>query len=126
MAKFTTVAEFLDSVPDPEHRARVADLLDWVAATWPRLELAVKWNQPMFLDHGTYIIGFSVFPKNLAVGAEAPLIDRMREEIEATGYSTTQRLIRIGWDDPVDHDLLTRIIETQIAEKADVTGLWRP
>lgn len=110
----------------PEQRARLEEILDWVSRTWPGLELVVKWNQPMFLDHGTYIIGFSVFPKNIAVGPEVALMERMRAEIEAAGYTTTQRLFRIGWDEPVDHDLLTRIIETQIAEKATVTGLWRP
>lgn len=80
----------------------------------------------MFLHHGTYIIGFSVFPKNIAVGPEAALMDRMRGEIEAAGYTTTQRLFRIAWNDPIDYALLTRIIDTQIAEKATVTGLWRP
>ena len=110
----------------PSQRAKLEEILGWVAQTWPELELAMKWNQPMFLDHGTYIIGFSVFAKNIAVGVEPELMDRMRSDIEAAGYTTTQRLFRIAWDDPVDHALLTRIIETQIAEKATVSGLWRP
>ena len=126
MAKFTTVEQFLDAMTIPEQRAKVEELLAWVSTTWPELELVVKWNQPMFLHHGTYIIGFSVFPKNIAVGPEPELMDRMRGDIEASGYTTTQRLFRIGWEDPVDRDLLTRIIETQIADKATVTGLWRP
>jgi uncharacterized protein YdhG (YjbR/CyaY superfamily) len=126
MAKVTTVDEFLDAVTSPEQRAKVEELLDWVAATWPELELAIKWNQPMFLHHGTYIIGFSVFAKNIAVGPEAPLMERMRDDIEASGYTTTQRLFRIAWSDPIDYALLTRIVEAQISEKATVTGLWRP
>ncbi|WP_169795834.1 iron chaperone [Curtobacterium ammoniigenes] len=125
MARYTTVDEFLAGMTVPEQRAKVEGLIDWVASTWPELELAVKWNQPMFLHHGTYIIGFSVFAKNIAIGPEPELMDRMRADIEAAGYTTTQRLFRIGWSDPIDYDLLTRIIETQIAEKADTTGLWR-
>ncbi len=126
MARFTTVEEFLDGMAAPEQRTKLERLLDWVSGTWPELELVIKWNQPMFTHHGTYIIGFSTFPKNLAVGPEAPLIDRMRADIEAAGYTTTQRLFRIGWSDPIDYALLTRVIETQISEKATVTGLWRP
>jgi len=126
MAKFSTTEAFLDSIAVPEHRAKLEAILDWVAATWPELELVLKWNQPMFTHHGTYIIGFSVFPKNIAVSPEDVLMDRMRSDIEAAGYTTTARLFRIGWDDPIDHALLTRMIETQIAEKAAVTGFWRP
>ncbi|MFT3716407.1 MAG: DUF1801 domain-containing protein [Gordonia sp. (in: high G+C Gram-positive bacteria)] len=126
MPKFTTVDEFLDDIPDPEHRAKLAGILDWVGATWQQLEPVMKWNQPMFLDHGTYIIGFSVFAKNIAVGPETAVLDRMRERIHAAGYTTTKQLIRIGWDQPIDHDLLASIIDLQITEKAGVTTLWRP
>lgn len=113
-------------MPVAEQRAKLEDLLGWISRAWPQLELVMKWNQPMFLHHGTYIIGFSVFPKNIAVGPEAALMERMRADIEAAGYTTTQRLFRIGWNDPVNHDLLTRIINTQITEKATTSGLWRP
>jgi len=125
MPKFTTVAEFLDSIALPEHRAKLEDLLDWVSETWPELELVLKWNQPMFTHHGVYIIGFSVFAKNIAVGLELAIMDRMRTEIESAGYSATKMLFRIGWDDPIDRALLTRIIDTQIDEKADSTSFWR-
>ena len=126
MAKFSTVSEFLAAVSVPERRAKVEDLLSWVAESWPELELAIKWNQPMFLHHGTYIIGFSVFPKNIAVGPEIAMIDRFRKDIEASGYTTTQRLFRIAWNDPIDYALLTRIVDTQIVEKSTLTTLWRP
>jgi uncharacterized protein len=126
MPKFTTLEEFLDAIEPPEHRTKLSHTIRWVAATWPGLELAMKWNQPMFLDHGTFIVGFSVFPKNMAVNPELALIERMSDEIAAAGYTMTKGLIRVGWDDPVDQDLLTRIVETQIAEKSDVVGLWRP
>ena len=126
MAKFSTVDEFLNAVDTREQRAKVQQILDFVAETWPALELAVKWNQPMFLHHGTFIIGFSVFPKNIAVGLEPMVMERLQRDIETAGYTTTRRLFRISWDDQVDYALLTRIIELQIAEKADVSGLWRP
>ncbi|MFC4241823.1 iron chaperone [Gryllotalpicola reticulitermitis] len=126
MARFSTVEDFLDAITVPAQRQKIEELLHWVAGTWPELEPVIKWNQPMFLHHGTYIIGMSVFPKNIAIGPEAELMDRMRGDIEAAGYTTTQRLFRIGWDDPIDYALLTRIIETQLTEKATVSGLWRP
>lgn len=125
MAKFATIDEYLDSIPSPEHRAKLQELLEWIAGRWPELELVLKWNQPMFTHHGVFIIGFSVFAKNIAASPEKVVLDRMRGEIEAAGYTTTQQLFRIGWDDPVDHELLERMIEIQLAEKADQTGFWR-
>lgn len=126
MARFTTPGDFLEAIAEPEHRAKLEALLDWVTRGWPELQLEVKWNPPMFVHHGTYIIGFSVFAKHIAVAPEAELIDRMRGDIEAAGYSTTQNLFRIRWSDPIDEALLARIIDTQIAEKADADGFWRP
>ena len=62
MAKFANVEEYLDSIADGRHRAEFKELLDWVHATWPQLVCEVKWNQPMFMDHGTFIIGFTALP----------------------------------------------------------------
>lgn len=126
MPKFTTVDGFLDAIEAPERRRKLEELLDWVSTTWPDLTLVVKWNQPMFTHHGVYIIGFDAYPKHIVIGPEPALMERMRAEIEAAGYTTSQRLMRIGWDEPVDHALLAKIIETQLAEKADQTSFWRP
>lgn len=30
-----------------------------ITETYPQLDTTVKWNQPMFTDHGTFIIAFS-------------------------------------------------------------------
>ncbi|HEX7738450.1 MAG TPA: DUF1801 domain-containing protein [Marmoricola sp.] len=121
----TAHADYLAAIDDPAHRAKLASILDWVGTTWPALEAAVKWNQPMFTHHGTFIIGFSVFPKNIAVSPEDAGMERFRDAIHAAGYTTTKKLFRITWDDPIRHDLFTEIIEWQIADKADVTGFWR-
>ena len=118
-------AAYLATIDEASHRAKLAEILDWIGATWPELEAVVKWKQPMFTHHGTFIIGFSVFAKNIAVSPEDAGMERFRDAIHAAGYTTTQRLFRIGWDDPVDHDLLTEIIAWQIADKAEITGFWR-
>ncbi|HJA91207.1 MAG TPA: hypothetical protein H9948_10510, partial [Candidatus Jeotgalibaca merdavium] len=52
--------DFLNKMPQAEQRQRVEELLNWVMTEFPNLKAEYKWNQPMFTDHGTYIIGFSV------------------------------------------------------------------
>lgn len=117
--------EYLVTIDNPEHRARMEDVLAWVAAKYPGLETRIAWNQPMFTDHGTFIIGFSVSRQNLAIAPEVPAINRFSDEIVRAGYDHTKGLLRIRWDRAVDFSLLERIIEFNIMDKADCSTFWR-
>ena len=118
-------AEYLARIDDAGQRARVEEILGWVAKRFPDLVPRIAWNQPMFTDHGTFIIGFSVAKKHLAVAPERAGIDRFSDEIVQAGYSHSKELVRIPWDKPVDYALLEKIIEFNIADKADCKTFWR-
>ncbi len=60
----------------------------------------------MFIDHGTFIIRFSISKGHLAVAPEAAVIKLFEREIEKTGYSHTKELFRIKCTDKVDFELL--------------------
>lgn len=51
-------ADFLAGIDDPFHRERTEEVLTWITEKYPNLKKEIKWKQPMFTDHGTYIIGF--------------------------------------------------------------------
>ena len=57
-------------IPNDDNRARMVEVLNWVAERFPELELRVAWNQPMFTHLGTYIIGFSAASKHMAMAHE--------------------------------------------------------
>jgi hypothetical protein len=118
-------AEFLARIDSPQHRARTEEVLNWVIETFPNLTPKIGWNQPMFTDHGTFIIGFSVAKHHLAVAPERVAIDRFAEEIVQAGYDHTKELVRIKWDSPVDYSLLERMIEFNVRDKADCSTFWR-
>lgn len=118
--------DYIAKIPVQENRARFSEVLQWVAATYPQLVPRVAWNQPMFTDHGTYIIGFSIAKPHFAVAPEQATMLRFKDEIEEAGYDHTERIIRIKWDQPVNYDLLSRLIEFNIADKAETTTFWRP
>lgn len=118
-------ADYLATIDNPQHRERTEEVLNWVAEKYPNLELKIAWNQPMFTDHGTYIIGFSVAKQHMAVAPEKAGIDRFSEEIVRAGYEHTKQLVRIRWDGPVDFSLLERMIEFNIMDKADLSTFWR-
>ncbi len=120
-----TFEQYLEKIDTPQQKARVAEVLAWVAAEFPHLDTKIAWNQPMFTDHGTFIIGFSVSRHHLAVAPERVAINRFSAEATKAGYDHTKELIRIPWDSPVDYGLLRRIIQFNIDDKAETTTFWR-
>lgn len=118
-------ADFLARIDNPQHRARTKEVLGWVSETFPNLMPAIKWNQPMFTDHGTFIIGFSIAKHHLAVAPERAGIIHFSDDIVRAGYNHSQQLLRLPWDSTVDYSLLEKMIAYNILDKADCSTFWR-
>lgn len=118
-------AEYLANIDNPQHRDRMEEVLDWVSKKFPDLMPKIAWNQPMFTDHGTYIIGFSVSKHHLAVAPERAGIIHFSDEIVQAGYDHTKQLVRIKWESPVDFSLLEKMISFNILDKAYCSTFWR-
>ncbi|MBB3113839.1 hypothetical protein FHS18_005952 [Paenibacillus phyllosphaerae] len=118
-------AEFIAKIENPDHRARTEEVLNWVHEKFPNLVPKVAWNQPMFTDHDTFIIGFSVAKQHMSVAPERAGIIHFADDIVQVGYDHTDQLFRIKWSKPVDYALLERIIDFNIWDKADCATFWR-
>lgn len=118
-------AEYLARIDNLGHRDRTEEVLEWIIKKYPNLVPKIAWNQPMFTDHGTFIIGFSVSKHHLAVAPEKAGINHFSDEIVKAGYEHTKELVRIRWDGPVDFSLLERMIDFNITEKKDCSTFWR-
>lgn len=116
---------FMAGIEDPQKRARTEEVLSWVMERFPQLMPRIAWEQPMFTDHGTFIIGFSVAKHHMAVSPEEAGVARFSDEIRQAGYEHTKMLMRLPWDRPVDLSLLERMIEFNIVDKADSRHFWR-
>ncbi|MCR6546552.1 iron chaperone [Dehalobacterium formicoaceticum] len=116
---------FLDSIGESDKRERMESILNNIKDMFPQLNEEIKWNQPMFSDHGTFIIGFSVAKGHIAVAPEAVVISLFEKEIEEAGYTHTQELFRITWTDNVDFELLYKMVAYNIEDKKDMTNFWR-
>ncbi len=123
--KMEVFAEYLASIDNPQHRARTEEVLEWITKKFPKLTPKIAWNQPMFTDHNTFIIGFSVANKHLAISPELAGMNRFSDEIVNAGYEHSKNLFRIKWDSPVDFSLLEKIIEFNVLDKADCSTFWR-
>ncbi|WP_137596987.1 iron chaperone [Paucilactobacillus kaifaensis] len=120
-----TFQEFIDKIEDPENKARAIEVLQWVLDTFPSLKPRLAWNQPMFTDHGTFIIGFSVSKKHMAATPEEAGIAHFVKEIEAAGIDHTKGIIRMPWNQPVNYDILKKMIQFNIDDKAGHDKFWR-
>ena len=118
--------EYLESIDEISHRDRMEEILKWVAETYPELETRIAWNQPMFTDHGTFIIGFSVAQKHFVFAGEDEIIAAFGPEFDRLGLSYGKKLVRVSFDQEVPYDLLAKVIEYNIADKQDCQTFWRP
>lgn len=118
-------AEYLARIDNQQHRDRMEEIFAWVTKRFPYLMPKIAWNQPMFTDHGTFIIGFSVAKHHLSVAPESVGINHFSDEIVQAGYDHTKELVRIPWDCPVDLSLLEKMIEFNIMDKAECSTFWR-
>jgi uncharacterized protein YdhG (YjbR/CyaY superfamily) len=117
--------DFLDNIGEENKRERMASILGNIKRMFPQLKEEIRWNQPMFTDHGTFIIAFSVAKAHIAVAPEAPVMKYFEKDIEDAGYSHTKELFRIKWTDNVNYDLLYKIVAYNIEDKKDTKTFWR-
>lgn len=121
MQKFSS---YLAAIDDPDKRARMEGILSFIKHSFPRLKTEIRWNQPMFTDHETFIIGFSIAKGHIAVAPEEAAMQVFEKEIEQAGYSQTKMLFRIKWTDEVDYNLLRKIAAYNIEDKKGMTKFW--
>lgn len=119
------INDFLLNISEPEHRQRVEELVDWTIKTYPQFSVVIKWNQPMFTDHGTFIIAYSTSKKHISIAPETVTILAFKDDIEKSGYQHTDNLFKITWEQPIDYSLLKKIIDYNIQEKINYTKFWR-
>ena len=116
---------YLQTIENEEHRMCLRQIFDWITKTFPSLEYKTLWKQPMFLEHGTFIIGFSASNKHFSVSPEEKGMEQFSKKIKEAGYTQSKNLFRIKWDEPVNFFLLEQIINYNRIDKANDTAFWR-
>lgn len=120
-----TFKEFLSKIENEENRNKLASILDFIQNRFSQLKQEIKWNQPMFIDHGTFIIAFSVSKEHIAISPEGKTLEIFEEEIKEAGYKATKMIFRIKWKDKVDFDLIEKLVAYNIEDKKDMKKSWR-
>lgn len=118
-----TLVDYIDRIEQDEHKEIFQSLLDWVNKEFPTLKLEFKWNQPMFLDHGTFIIAFSHAKNHFSVAPETVIMNQFRSDIEQH-YTAKKKIFQIKWNQDINYHLLRVIIAATMEEKKDYDKFW--
>lgn len=116
---------WLDPLENDLQRDKSREVFSWVESRFPQLMPVLKWNQPMYTAHGTFILGFSAARKHLAIAAERVCLDRYRDALEQAGYACTKELLLVRWEQPIPYAWLARMVETNLRDKATLPTFWR-
>lgn len=125
MDKLLAFRNYLEAIEDEKIKNRMEEILNHIGDKYPFLTKEIKWNQPMFINNGTFIIAFSIAKGHIAVAPEKVTLDKFEDKIKKAGYSFSSMLYRIKWDEKVDYDLLDLMIEYNIEKKKDFKYFWR-
>jgi len=117
--------DYISQIDDLKKRERVNDLLERIHLDFPQLVPVIKWKQPMFMDHGTYIIGFSISKNHIAMSPEAKTIQVFSDKIKSSGYNYSTMIIRFPWNFDIDYHLIKNMIEYNINDKLECQKFWR-
>lgn len=119
-----TLQDYLDTMPNADHRKRLEEVVQWALDRSPELELEIKWNHPMITHHGTFIIGFSTSSKHVSVSPEPQILETFRDQLTAAGYAPSKAIFRIQWTQEVNYPLLAEILAASLEFKQGSTTFW--
>lgn len=117
--------EVLNKIENHSNRKRVENMISWIFKNYPKLEPKIGWNQPMFTDHGTYIIGFSFAKKHMSIGPEKAALRKFKDRALELGYELSKETIKVPWGKDLDLEFLGDIIQFNIDDKAECKTFWR-
>ena len=110
MSRPTTITEYIDAAPEAgrPHLQRLYGILKNVA---PEAEEAIKWGAPHFVEP-RFLFAFSAHKAHVSLAATPEALDHVRDDIG--DYKTTTNFLKVGYDEPMPEDLISRIAENRV------------
>lgn len=117
--------DWLQGIANEKNRERAAQVLRWVNDEFPQLGFRLAWNQPMFTNNDTFIVGFSAAAKHMAFSPEHAGMVEFEDRLDAEGISHGTMMARMMWNEEVPWDLLRDMIAFNIKDKEGHPKFWR-
>lgn len=123
--KLVVFEEYINLIENKINQKKFIKLLEFIIQEFPNLETVIKWNQPMFIEHGTYIVGLNVTKNHINIAPERATMIHYADLIQKRDVSFTKMFIQMKWAKSIDFKLIKEIISFNIIDKKDTTSFWR-
>lgn len=121
-----TLEEFLATIDQPDHRDILENLIQQIQKDYPELNLEIKWNQPMFIMDGTFILGLSASKNHFSISPEEKGVKKFTDYMDEHSISYSKMLFRMPWDpEEIDYDLIKLMIDYNMEDKKGYNKFWR-
>lgn len=112
------------TISDLSKRKVFTDLINWIKDNF-ELKLEIKYNQPMFLMDGTFILAISALKNHMSIAPEVKAMEYFKDEITIAKYDQSSHLFKIKYVDDINYELITRIINFNMNDKKGYSKFWR-
>jgi uncharacterized protein YdhG (YjbR/CyaY superfamily) len=106
-------------------REKLQSIFDWIDKKFPLLEKRIAWNQPMYTDHGTFIMGFSFARDHINIAPEKKTLDIFSSKINEAGHKTTKMLMQISNESDISYEIIGEMVAYNMLDKSDCETFWR-
>lgn len=86
---------FFSNFKNPILKFKLEPIFEQIQKEFQNLTVELKWNQPMFIMNGTFIIGLSVAKNHISITPEAVTMAIFTNDIKAANYEATNNLFKI-------------------------------
>ncbi|WP_413628237.1 hypothetical protein R4B61_03390 [Fructilactobacillus vespulae] len=125
--KINNLAEYLDTIKDPNNRIKFAATLEWVTNNFPDLQLEIRYNAPMLVKNNSYIVGFSAYKNHYSIGLEGQEVTKLFiTKAEQLNFKCLHKTIQIPYSASLPDEFFTEIIKFKIEQKKDCKTFWLP
>lgn len=121
-----TLEDYLTTIDQPGHRQIMADFVQQIREDYPDLKLEIKWNQPMFVMDGTFILAFSASKNHFSISPEEKGVKEFSDYMDEHDISYSKMLFRMPWDpEKIDYALIKQVIDFNMEDKEGYEKFWR-
>lgn len=118
------IGRYLEKIENPVYREKFRQIMQWVSEYHEALVGQIKWNQPMFTAHDTFILGFFVAKQHFSVGPEKVVFEEFLPTINALKLKHGKKTFQVNFEAEVPYELLGRIIDRTLELKRATTTFW--
>lgn len=113
--KFETVDEYLAALPEST-KSILEAIRETIKAAAPDAAELISYNMPAFKGRGI-LVYYAAAKNHIGFYPTSSPIEILRHEL--TGYDTSRGVIRFPFNKPIDHNLISKIVNLRVMQDSE-------